>query len=83
MNTHRLHLVRDSLELLRQVRAGLANDSIHSLMVSIDAAIVRLELLLEDGIEDRSKILDVLQLLGQALAAVPGIQRLIEMFRDR
>lgn len=83
MNNHRLDLVRDSLELLRQVRAGLANDSVHSLMVSIDAAIVRLELLLNEGTEDRSRVLDVLQILGRGLAAIPAIQRLIEIFRDQ
>jgi hypothetical protein len=83
MKTHRLDLVRDSLELLRQVRAGLANDSVHSLMVSIDAAIVRLELLLHEGSEDPKKILDVLQVLARGLAAIPAIQHLIESFRDQ
>lgn len=83
METHRLDLVRDSLELLRQVRAGIANDSAHGLVISIDAAIVRLELFLAEGVGDRNTVLDILQVLGQGLAAIPGIQRLIDMFTDQ
>jgi hypothetical protein len=79
MKNHRLDLVKDSLELLRQVRAGLANDSNHSLRGAIDGAIVRLELFLTEGVEDRQQILGIMQVLAQGLAAIPGIQRLIDM----
>ena len=79
-----LDLVKDSLELLRQVRAGLANDSTHCLVISkLDGAIARMELLANGGVDDRGRTLEVLRLFGQALAAIPGIERAIQMLRDR
>lgn len=79
-----LDQVKDSLELLRQVRAGLANDSTHGLVISkLEGAIARMELLANEGVDDRGRTLEVLRLLGQALAAIPGIERAIQMLRDR
>lgn len=79
-----LDQVKDSLELLRQVRAGLANDSTHCLVISkLDGAIARMELLANEGGDDRGRIVEILRLVGQTLAAIPGIERAIEMLRDR
>jgi hypothetical protein len=83
MKTHRAYLVRDSLVLLRQVRSSVADDSNHGLAVSLDEVIVRLELYLGEGVDDPGRILDVLKVLAQGLAAIPGLQRLIETLRDR
>lgn len=83
MKTHRLSLVMDSLGLLRQLRASVANDSNHSLMVSLDEVIVRLELYVSSGVDDPGRIGDALKVLAQGLASIPGIQRIIEMVRDQ
>ena len=82
MKTHRVHLVEDSLGLLRQARLRLADDSNHGLEVSLDEVIVRLELYLGEGIDDPGRIVEILKVLAQGLAAIPGLQRLIETFRD-
>ena len=83
MTNHRVYLVRDSLGLLRQVRSSIADDSNHGLAVSLDEVIVRLELYLSEGLNDPGGIVDVLKVLAQGLAAIPGLQRLIETLRDR
>jgi hypothetical protein len=84
MKKHRLDLVKDSLGLLRQARAGFANDSTHGLAVSkMDEALEKLELLLSEGADDRERLLEILRVIGQGFAAIPGIERAIEMLRDR
>lgn len=83
MRNDRVSLVKDSLDLLRQVRTGIANDSNHSLVVSLDAVMVRLELFLSSGGDDPRRIEAALKVLAQGLAAIPGIQRIIEIARDR
>ena len=84
MKKHRHDLVKDSLDLLRQIRAGLANDSAHCLVVpKIDEVIVRLELLMSEDADDRDKIFEILRVFGQCLTAIPGIQRVMEILRDR
>lgn len=83
MKNHRVYLVEDSLGLLRQARLRLADDSNHGLAVSLDEVIVRLELYLGEGVDDPGRIVEILKVLAQGLAAIPGLQRLIETFRDR
>ena len=83
MNTHREYLVRDSLGLLRQVRASMADGSNHGLAVALDEAIVRLELFLSEGVDDPGRIIDILKALSSGLAAIPGLTRIIESLRDR
>lgn len=83
MKSHRVYLVEDSLGLLQQVRLSLADDSNDGLAVSIDAVIVRLELYLGEGVDDPGRIVEILKVLAQGLAAIPGLQRLIETLRDR
>jgi hypothetical protein len=83
MATHRAYLLRDSPGLLRQVRSSMADDSNHGLAVSLDEVIVRLELYLSEGSDDPGRIVDSLKVLAQGLAAIPGLERLIETLRDR
>jgi hypothetical protein len=61
----------------------MADDSNHGLAVSLDEVIVRLELYLREGVDDPGRIVDILKVLAQGLAAIPGLQRLIEALKDR
>jgi len=83
MKYHRASLVKDSLDLLRQVRASVANDSNRSLVVAIDEAIVKLELYLNEGVADPGRIGEILKVLAQGLAAIPVLHRLIDLARDQ
>ena len=83
MRIHRLSLVKDSLDLLRQVRSSVASGSNHSLVVSLDEVIVRLELYVSSGMDDPGRIGDALKVLAQGLAAIPTLQRLVEMLRNQ
>ncbi len=78
MKIHRVSLVRESVELLRQVRSALTNDSSHSLMVSLDEVIVNLESYLYEGHDDPGRIGEILKVLAQGLGTVPAIQKIIE-----
>jgi hypothetical protein len=78
MKKHRFSLVRESVELLRQVRSALTNDSSHSLMVSLDEVIVNLESYLHEGHDDPGRIGEILKVLAQGLGTVPAIQKIIE-----
>jgi hypothetical protein len=76
MNKHRVFLVKEALELLRQVRQELANNSSHSWVVEIDEAIVRLELYLHEGVDDPGRVGDILKVLARGLGAILALQRL-------
>jgi hypothetical protein len=78
MKIHRVSLVRESVELLRQVRSALTNDSSHSLMVSLDEVIVNLESYLYEDHDDPGRIGEILKVLAQGLGTVPAIQKIIE-----
>ena len=83
MQSHRLTLVKDSLDLLRQVRSSVASGSNHSLVVSLDEVIVRLELYVSSGVDDPGWIRDALKVLAQGLAMIPILQHLIDMLRNQ
>lgn len=76
MNTNRVSLVRDSLDLLRQVRGEIANDSNRSWTVVIDEVIVRLELYLHEGVDDPGRISEILKVLARGLGIILALQRL-------
>ena len=73
---NRTFLVRESLILLRQVRAEVASDSNHSWVVEVDEAIVRLELYLHEGVDDPGRIGDILKVLARGLGAILALHRL-------
>lgn len=76
MNANRVSLVRDSLNLLRQVRGEIANDSNRSWTVVIDEVIVRLELYLHEGVDDPGRISEILKVLARGLGIILALQRL-------
>lgn len=78
MTTNRVSLVRESLELLRQARAEMANNSNHSWMVVIDEVIVRLNLYLNEGVDDPGRVADILKVLARGLGAILALQRLTD-----
>ena len=82
MKTNRRSLVEDSLALLREVRAGLHNESNRALVAALDEAIAMLELMLSQEPTRADHVEKVLKALGQGLAALPMLQRLIEMLDD-
>lgn len=83
MKKHRIFLVTESLDLLRQVRAGLTNDLNRGLVVVLDEVIVKLQSYLDEGLDDPGLIADALKVLAQGLGTVSAIQRLIEFAKDR
>lgn len=82
MKTNRRSLVKDSLALLREVRAGLHNESNRELVAALDEAIAMLEVILIQGPVRADHTEKVLKVLGQGLAALPVLQRLIELLKD-
>ena len=76
--TNRVFLVRESLELLRQVRAEIANNSNCSWVVEVDEAIVRLELYLHEGVDDPGTVADILKVLARGLGTILALHRLFK-----
>jgi len=81
MKTNRRSLVEDSLALLREVRAGLYNESNRELVAALDKAVAMLEVILIQGPIRADHTETVLKVLGQGLAALPALQRLIELLK--
>ena len=79
MTTNRVSLVEESLDLLRQARAEVANDSNHSWLVAVDEVIVRLELYLQEGIDDPGEVADILKVLARGLDMVLALRRLFDV----
>ena len=73
-------LVIEAIELLRQIRL-VHNESDSNLMQSIDQAVQLLEESLKEHRVETERISGVLKILGQALAALPAIERLIKFLR--
>ena len=75
----RCDLVIEVIELLRQVRSGLNFESDRVLAESIDEVIEKLDQCV--GVNDIGNGVAefVLKVLGQGLAALPAIQKLIEL----
>lgn len=84
MNTRkRVELLKDSIDLLRQVRSGMHSKSFRSLALKIDEVIARLELAASEKPFDPGRVNEALKALAQGLATVPTIVRIIEMIRNR
>jgi hypothetical protein len=82
MKTEVRSLVEDSLALLREVRAGLHNESNRELVAALDEAIAMLEVTVNQEPVRADHVEKVLKVLGQGLAALPALQRLIELLKD-
>lgn len=82
-NNIRFSLVIEVIDLLRQVRSGLNSESSRNLELSIDEAIEKLEGHLRECRNDSDHVVAVLEILGRGLAALPAIERLIEMIMRR
>lgn len=78
MSENRISLVRESLDLLRQVRADVANNSSHGWVVGIDETIVRLELYLNEGVDDPGRIDDILNALARGLGMILALHRFFD-----
>jgi hypothetical protein len=79
----RFELLRDSIYQLRQVVSSLHSESFHGLAARIDEAILKLEVIEREEIISPGRIDEVLKVLGQGLATVPTIVRLLEFFRSQ
>jgi hypothetical protein len=76
-------LVKEVAVLLHAVRADLNSELSRTLGPSLDEAIDKLERCMNEGRSTHGWALDVLKVLAQGLAALPAIQRLIEMMKDK
>lgn len=77
MNNHSLRLIKDSLELLRQIQRELHHQPIPSLSVKLDEAIEILESIESSRVMDRGLLLAALRAIGQGLAFLPAIAKVI------
>ena len=82
-NSSLVVLVREVAVLLQAVRADLNSELSRTLGPSLDEAIGKLEQCMNEGHHTQGIALDVLKVLGQGLAALPAIQSLIEMMKDK
>ncbi len=75
----RFALLKDSIVLLRQVRESVHSESFRGLVVKIDEVILLLEAVEREGPIDPGRINEALKVLGQGLAAIPSIAKIIEL----
>jgi hypothetical protein len=78
MSKNRIFLVRESLDLLREVREDIANNSSNSWVVEVDEAIVRLESYLNEGVDDPGRINDILNVLARGLGMILALHRFFD-----
>jgi hypothetical protein len=76
-------LVEEVAVLLQAVRADLNSELSRKLGPSLDEAIGKLERCMNEGHNTHGVAVDVLKVLAQGLAALPAIQGLIEMMKDK
>jgi hypothetical protein len=76
-------LVEEVTALLRAVRVDLNSELSRTLGPSLDEAIGKLEGCMYEGPSTHGVAVGVLKVLAQGLAALPAIQRLIEMMKDK
>jgi hypothetical protein len=81
--SERMTLVKDALELLRQTRAQLHDESHVSLAKGIDEAIEKLECIERGRNADPERIDRILELIGKALTATPSIIEIVKKITDR
>lgn len=79
----RFELLKDSIDLLRQVALSLHSESFHGLAARIDEAILKLEAIEREGVINPGRIDEVLKVLGHGLATIPAIMKLFEFFRSQ
>jgi len=80
MKRHRLTLVDEELlDLLRGIRSKMAGDTNRELVEAVDRMIALMEskMAADNGVSGG----ELLKLLGQGLAAIPAIQKIIENWR--
>jgi len=75
-------LMAETLPLLREVSKAMRAKSETSVVVKIEEAIVQLEELVQSNHMDYGLIREVLKTLGQGIALIPDIGRLLKMFKD-
>jgi hypothetical protein len=79
----RRELLKDSINLLRQVRSGMHSKSSSSLELKIEEVIAQLELVVRERRIDPERVNEALKALTQGLASLPAIVRIIDMIRNR
>lgn len=75
-------LIAETLPLLREVSREMRAKSETSVALKIDEAIMQLEKLAHSDLSDHGSITEVLKILGQGIALIPAIERLLKMFKD-
>lgn len=75
-------LIAETLPLLREVSREMRAKSETSVALKIDEAIGQLEELAQSDLCDHGTINEVLKTLGQGIALIPAIERLLQMFKD-
>lgn len=75
-------LIAETLPLLREVSKEMRAKSETSVALKIDEAIGQLEELAQSDLSDHGTITEVLKTLGQGIALIPAIERLLQMFKD-
>jgi hypothetical protein len=72
----------ETLPLLREVSKVMRATSETSVVMKIEEAIVQLEVLVQSNHTDYGLIREILKTLGQGIALIPDIERLLKMFKD-
>ena len=75
-------LIAETLPLLRAVSKEMRAKSETSVALKIDEAIEQLEELAQSDLKNHGQIFEVLKTLGQGIALIPAIERLLKMFKD-
>jgi hypothetical protein len=75
-------LIAETLPLLREVSLEMRAKSETSVALKIDEAIMQLEKLAQSDLGDQGSVTEVLKTLGQGIALIPAIERLLKMFKD-
>lgn len=78
MSNDRIFLVRESLDLLRQVQGDIANNSSNSWVAEVDEVIVRLESYLNEGVDDSGRINDILNVLARGLGMILALHHFFD-----
>lgn len=71
-------LLRDSVEVLKGIRAELQGDVESSVIAQLDKVIQDLETAQESGVDTAIKALEILLLLGQFVEKIPEIAKAID-----
>jgi hypothetical protein len=75
-------LIAETLPLLREVSKEMRAKSETSVALKIDEAVEQLEELAQSDLSSHGRVPEVLKTLGQGVALIPAIERLLKMFKD-